>query len=105
VEQIVVLLIPVLGLLYPLGKGLAALYGWGMQRKIFLLYGELHWLEVEINKLGTRPATQEILERMKHMEERANKVRVSSTYIPMLYSLKETVAFVRSRLDKLGTTG
>ena len=101
-EEVVVLLIPLIGLLYPLVKGLTALYGWGMQRKIFLLYGELHWLEREIDKLGSRPPPEEILARMKHLEERTNRVRVSRNYIPMLYSLKETVAYVRARLDKLG---
>ncbi len=101
VEQIIVLIIPVLGLMYPLGKGLASLYGWGMQRRIFLIYGELHWLEAEIDKLGNKKPTEEILTRMKNLEDRANRVRVSQNYIPMLYSLKETIAYVRGRLDKM----
>ena len=97
--------IPVLGLAYPIIKGIASLYGWGMQRKIFLIYGELHWLENEINKLGNQRPTEEILTRMKHLEERAARVKVSQTYIPMLYSLKETIAYVRGRLDRLGQAG
>jgi TRAP-type uncharacterized transport system substrate-binding protein len=102
VEQFVVVLIPVLGLMYPLGKGLASLYGWGMQRKIYLIYGELNFLELEINKLGNRPPTEEILAHLKHLEDRTNRVRVSSTYIPMLYNLKETLAYVRARLESQG---
>jgi hypothetical protein len=78
------------------------LYGWGMQRRIFLIYGELHWLEREINQLGARKPTEEILARMKSLEERANRVRVSTNYIPMLYNLKETIAYVRGRLKKAG---
>ena len=102
VEQAAVLVIPLLGLLYPLGKGLASLYGWGMQRRIFLLYGELHWVEMEINKLGGQAPTEEIRARMRHLEERANRVRVSSNYIPMLYNLKENITYVRGRLSKPG---
>lgn len=102
-EQLAVLLIPVMGLLYPLIKGLASLYGWEMQRKIFLIYGELHWLETEIDKLGTARPTGEILDRMRRLEERTNRVRVSSKYIPMLYSLKETMAYVHARLAKKGS--
>lgn len=102
VEQLVVVLIPLVGLMYPLGKGLASLYGWGMQRKIYLIYGELNFLELEINKLGNRPPTEEILTHLKHLEDRTNRVRVSSTYIPMLYNLKETLAYVRSRLENQG---
>ena len=102
VEQFIVLIIPILGLMYPLGRGAASLYGWGMQRKIFLIYGELYWLESEINKLGGRAPTREILERMRHLEERTDHVRVSSNYIPMLYNLKETLAYVHAQLDKRG---
>ncbi|HTC22646.1 MAG TPA: hypothetical protein VK859_17450, partial [bacterium] len=65
---------------------------------IFLPYGELHWVEMEINKLGQQPPTEEIRNRMKHLEERADRVRVSANYIPMLYSLKENIAYVRGRL-------
>ena len=102
VEQAVVLLIPLLGLLYPLIKGLMSLYAWGIQRRIFLIYGELHWIETELDKLGDRPATEELLARMKHLEHKANRLRVASKYMPMLYSLKETLAYVRGRLDKQG---
>jgi len=102
VEQFLVLIIPVVGLMYPVGKGLASLYGWGMQRKIFLIYGELYWLESEIEKLGNKPPTKELQEHMKRLEERTNRVRVASNYMPMLYNLKETVAYVRGRLEKQG---
>jgi TRAP-type uncharacterized transport system substrate-binding protein len=100
-EQAVVVLIPVLGLMYPLVKSLMGLYGWGMQRKIFLIYGELHWLEAQIDKLGENAPTEEILSRMKQLEHRANRVRVTANYMPMLYSLKDTIANVRARLTRL----
>jgi len=98
VEQLLLLLIPVLGLTYPLVKGLMALYGWGMQRRIFSIYGELYWVESQIDKLGKKAAPPELLERMKKLEDRTNRVKVSSKYMPMLYSLKETMASVSDRL-------
>jgi len=93
-------LLPVLGLTYPLVKGVMSLYGWGMQRRIFTLYGEVHWLESQIDKLGDQPATEELQARMAKLEHRTSRVRVSAKYMPMLYSLKDTVAYVRDRLDK-----
>jgi len=102
VEQLVVVLIPVLGLTYPLVKGLMSLYGWGMQRRIFTIYGELHWLESQLDRLGDKPVPPELAGRMRTLEARANRVRVSSNYIPMLYSLKETVAFVSARVERQG---
>ncbi len=99
-EQVLVLLLPLVGLLYPLGRGLASLYGWGMQRKIYLIYGELHFLERDIHQMGNKPPTEDVLTRLKSLEERANRVRVSQNYIPMLYSLKENISYVRARLSK-----
>jgi hypothetical protein len=104
-EELVVLLIPVIGLMYPLWKGLSALYGWGMERKIYSIYGGLRLVERDIDKLGTQPPTDELLNRMKRLEEKTNKVRIGTKYIPMLYSLKDTVKSVRTRLDKQGRPG
>ncbi len=99
VEQIGFLAVPVLGLLYPLIKGLMAFYGWAVQRKFYQIYGELHWLEREMDKLDGKKPADEILTRMKSLEHRANRIKVPSKYVPMLYTLKENVAFVRSRLN------
>jgi TRAP-type uncharacterized transport system substrate-binding protein len=100
VEQIGFLAVPVLGLLYPLIKGLMAFYGWLIQRKFFQIYGELHWLEREMDKLDGKKPPEELLTRMKHLEHRTNRIKVSSQYVPMLYTLKENVAYVRGRLDR-----
>ena len=100
VEQLALLILPVLGLTYPLVKGLMALYGWGMQRRIFTLYGELHWLEAQMEGLKGQPAPQDLQDRMKRLEDRTRRVRVSSKYMPMLYSLKDTLASVRARLER-----
>jgi TRAP-type uncharacterized transport system substrate-binding protein len=99
VEQLVLLLIPVLGLTYPLVKGLMSLYGWGVQRRIFTLYGELHWLESQLDALGKGPVPPELEARMRTLEARARRLRVSSKYIPMVYSLKDTLATVRQQMD------
>jgi TRAP-type uncharacterized transport system substrate-binding protein len=99
VEQIGFLAVPVLGLLYPLLKGLMAFYGWMIQRKFYQIYGELHWLERELDKLDGKKTPEELLTRMKHLEHRTNRIKVASKYVPMLYSLKENVAYVRGRMS------
>jgi TRAP transporter TAXI family solute receptor len=97
-EQLVLLLLPIAAVGYPLLKGIMSLYGWGMQRKIFSLYGELHWLETEIDKLGGAAPSGELLTRMQKLEVRVRRVKVSANYMPLLYSLKDTLANVRRRL-------
>jgi len=105
VEQAAIFLLPLLGLAYPAIKGLLALWGWGMQRKIFLLYGELHWLESQVDKLDGKPVPAALEAHMASLEARASKVRVSRKYVPMLYGLKDNLGFVRSRIDGLGKQG
>jgi TRAP-type uncharacterized transport system substrate-binding protein len=101
-EQLLILAIPVLGLLYPLVKGLISFYRWGIQRKMYVIYGQLHWIEREIDKLGDQPPTEEMQTLMKHLENRTNRMKVSSNYMPMLYSLKDTLHYVRNRMDHQG---
>ena len=55
--QVLVLLIPVVGGVYPLIRFLPAVYGWEMRRRIFRLYGELKFLDDELARRdagGTR---------------------------------------------------
>ena len=97
VEQLAVLLLPIIGILYPVTKGLLFIYGWGMQRKIFLIYGELWWLESELAALGSNPPSKELRDELEHLVKRTGRIRVSSKYIPMLYDLKERVGLVQKR--------
>ena len=102
VEELVVLLIPIIGLSYPLIKGLTWLYGWGMQRKIFTAYGELHWIELQVDKLGSGPVPPELEVRMKRLEDRVGRIRLATKYLPMHYSLKDNLASVRERINARG---
>jgi TRAP-type uncharacterized transport system substrate-binding protein len=99
-EQLLVLAIPVAGILYPLANGLSALYGWGMRRRILLIYGELLWLERELENRGANDPASDLLPRLDALERRANRVRVPSTYISMLYNLKSHIDMVRERLER-----
>jgi len=54
-----------------------------------------------MDKLDGKKPADEILNRMKSLEHRANRIKVPSKYVPMLYTLKENVAFVRSRLNAI----
>jgi len=101
VEQVAMLLIPLVGLAYPTIKMLMWLYGWGMQRKIFLIYGELHWIEIQLGKLDGKPVSEHLLGRMAALEARTARVRVPAKFLPLLYSLKDDLGKVRARIDAL----
>ena len=97
-QQGLVLLIPVLGVLYPLLKFLPALYAWGMRRRVFRLYGELKYLEDE---LGSRKAQQDVTDlvaRLNRLEDRASHFRLPVSFRPLLYALRLHINLVRERL-------
>jgi TRAP transporter TAXI family solute receptor len=99
-EQLLVLAIPIAGILYPLANGLSALYAWSMRRRIFMIYGELRWLESELEDRGAGQSTDRLLARLMELERRAHRVRVASPYMSMLYTLKAHIELVRRKLER-----
>jgi hypothetical protein len=99
--KLIVLLIPILGVLYPILRFLPPLYDWLMRSKIARIYGELRFLEDEIieahrngGDLGAMAA------RLDHLEEQANQLRIPLAYASMLYILRNHIDIVRERLQK-----
>lgn len=101
VGKLIVLLIPILGLLYPLMRSLPPLYDWLMRSKILRLYGELRFLEDEI--IDARRTGRDIspmISQLDNLEGRANDLRMPLAYASMLYILRNHIDLVRERLQK-----
>ena len=106
IGRLLVLLIPVAGVIYPLLRFMPALYDLQMQRRIFRLYGELRFLEKDLESRPGRESIDNLTARIDRIEEKANRVRVPVSYANMLYTLRMHVTLVRERLKKLdGSTG
>jgi TRAP-type uncharacterized transport system substrate-binding protein len=98
VTRLFVVLLPILGILYPLMRFLPAIYGWMMRRKISRLYGELRFLE---DDLATQAGTQDrhaMNSRLDELEQQANRLRIPVAYASMLYMLRHHIDLVRQRL-------
>jgi hypothetical protein len=99
--KLIVLLIPVLGLLYPMIRFLPIVYDWMMRSKILRLYGELRFLEDEIiHASPTEPDAAEMVMRLDHLEAEADSLRLPVAYARMLYFLRNHIDLVRARLQK-----
>ena len=93
-----VLLISVVGVAYPL-LGLApALYGWSVRRRIFSLYGELKFIEVELEARDGH-GVHEFRARLDRLEDHANHMRVPVAFAHLLYALRIHINLVRARLQ------
>ena len=99
-SQLLVLLIPLIGVIYPMFRLLPALYGWSMRRRIFRLYGELKFLEAELEARGADQAGAELSARLERLEERANHMYLPKAFAHMLYTLRLHIGLVRARIAK-----
>jgi TRAP-type uncharacterized transport system substrate-binding protein len=100
VERLLVFLIPVVGLLYPLLRFIPSLYDWSMRSKVFRLYGEMRFLELQIERGDAKLDLDATTAQLDRIEERANQLRMPKAYASMVYSLLGHIALVRQRLNK-----
>jgi hypothetical protein len=100
IGKLIILLIPILGVLYPMMRFLPRLYDWAMRSKVLRMYGELRFLEDEINARSTGSDTHEMIARLDRLEEQANHLRMPVAYASMLYMLRNHIDLVREGLKK-----
>ena len=98
-ERLLILLIPLVGVVYPLARYMPAMYQWVIRRRIFRLYGELKLLEIQFIERSAEKG--DLLSRLDHLETRVNHLRVPVIFMPMLYTLRNHVHMARQRMEKL----
>lgn len=97
VERLLFVLIPVVGVLFPLMRLLPDLYFGAMQRRILVLYKELKEVELELDDRLTHGAWSWAA-RVDGLEAKANRLRVPLRLSQNLYQLKAHIRLVRERL-------
>lgn len=99
--RLLVLLIPLIGIAYPLLRLMPGLYGVGMRQRIFKLYGEVKSIEIEMEKDPSKnPA--ELLARLDRLESRAIHMWMPANFAHLIYRLRRDIALVRLRLQQRG---
>ena len=101
IGKLVILLIPILGLLYPMMRFLPRLYDWVMRSKVLRMYAELRLLEDEMTDARNAGRDmREMVARLDRLEEQANHLRIPVAYASMLYMLRNHIDLVREGLRK-----
>ena len=94
-ERLLLALIPLVGVVYPLLRGIPAAVTWAVELRLSRLYSEL--LEVEGTILAGAEGAPEALAAL---ERRVNALRVPKAQVRLLFILKQHLALVRERLGK-----
>jgi len=101
VERLLVLLIPIVAVAYPLLSAVPQMYQWSIRRRIFRLYGELKFIELEV-EARAGAAASDLLVRLDRLKQRASQLRVPDDFAPFVYSLRDHIDSVHARLARQG---
>jgi len=88
----------VTGLLYPLLRFIPTLCDWSMRSRVFRLYGEMRFLELQIERGDAERDLNATAAQLDRIEQRANQLKVPKAYASMVYSLLGHIALVHHRL-------
>lgn len=100
VGQALVLLIPVAAAVYPLMRAIPGIYMLGIRYRIFRLYGELKFLDLEVERLAATEGAGALLAQLDRLEERASHLHVPVMYTHMQFALRRDINLVRRRLER-----
>ncbi len=101
IDRMIVMLIPLLALLIPLGKIMPPLYRWRIRSKIYRWYKELQEVDDEVHgeQISIERVKQLNHELMK-IEKEVNKVKTPLSYADQVYNLLLHVDLVQKKLNK-----
>jgi TRAP transporter TAXI family solute receptor len=104
VDRMIVLLVPLIGLLVPIVKFAPTLYGWRVRRRIYRRYGEIKFLEAEVQEEPKRHTRAEWLARLDAIEHDVNGIATPLGFSDMFYTLRSHIPLVRETILKQTAT-
>jgi TRAP transporter TAXI family solute receptor len=103
VDRMVVMLIPLIAVLIPVLKIAPGLYDWRVKSRIYRRYGELKFIEAEVDADPTRQTREEWLKRLDAIEHDVNSLPMPVTFADMVYTLRSHIVLVRKAIERKTT--
>lgn len=98
IDRLIVFLVPVVALLIPVLRFAPPLYGWRVRSRIFRRYGELKFLEGELELDASRHTRAEWLARLDEIEDKVNHLPTPLAFSDMIYTLRGHIELVRASI-------
>jgi TRAP-type uncharacterized transport system substrate-binding protein len=96
VQRMLILVVPVVGIVYPLWSFVPRFYRWQTERRIFNIYGDLMRLEQELRRA---PSAAGLANRLDDLDRRVLDLRLPAAYGEMTYNLKAHIRALRGRVE------
>ncbi len=100
IDRTVIMLVPVLALLIPILRFAPPVYIWRIRSRIYRYYGELKFLEAELEADPLRHSRMEWLEKIDRIESDAHHIPTPLAFTDMLYTLRLHLDLVRTTILK-----
>jgi TRAP transporter TAXI family solute receptor len=104
VDRMVVLLIPLFAVLIPVMKIAPGLYNWRVKSRIYKRYGELKFIEAELDADPARLSRDAWLKRVDTIEQDVNHLPMPLAFSDMIYTLRSHIGLVREAIGKKTTS-
>jgi len=100
IDRMIVMLVPLLALLLPLGKIMPPLYRWRIRSKIYRWYKELQEVDDEVHgELISTVQLEKLNDELTKIENEVNKVKTPLSYADQVYNLLLHIDLVRKKLN------
>jgi hypothetical protein len=100
VHQLLVLLLPVVGVLYPLLRFSPQIFMSIQSCRVYKLYSELRLLERELAYAAPTKDDKNSTERLDQLEDRTSRFWVPASLGPQLYNLRLHIRLVREETER-----
>jgi uncharacterized protein len=95
-SRLIIVLIPLLGVVYPLVQLVPAAIRFEVDRRLNRIYVELRAIEARARTRGA--SSQDLAEELDRLEDKVHGMRIPAGYARELYTLKQHARLVRERL-------
>ncbi|MFO1394967.1 MAG: TAXI family TRAP transporter solute-binding subunit [Steroidobacteraceae bacterium] len=96
-QRLLIVVIPLIGLIYPITKLLPEVWRWEMDRRLQRMYTELVKIEIALRRLGPGPERAGVRERLDELEARVHTLRLPDSFAAPVYELKQNIRYVQER--------
>ena len=98
IERMWVLVLPVIAIVVPLVKIVPPIYAWRVKSKFFRRYGELRYIEAEVDRDPSAEALGAMLDRVAKLDEEVRALAVPLAYSELLFTFRSHVDMVRAKI-------
>ena len=103
IDRMVVMLLPLVAVLLPVFRFLPMIYAWRVRSRIFRRYGELRYLEHEIDTAFNSDKIPEYLGQLDEIETAVNRAHTPLSYSDMVYNFRIHMRIVRDKIRARST--